>query len=255
MAGLRISELASCSGVPATTLRYYEQVGLLPAGRAPSGYRIYDDRAVERLRFIGAAKELKLSLDSIRTLLRAWEDEPCRTVKAQLRSMVAVRLQETGDDVAALTALAGSLRAELRRLDGLPDRDQACDPSCAFLDDRGNGTDLGVVGTAVDESESAANEGKPPPVACSLSAAGQRGRLAQWHALLAVARIHQTAKGVVADLPISAVTELTALIVAEQECCPFFGFEVAFRRQRLLVSITAESPVPVMDLLPTRTRG
>ncbi|MDG9719768.1 MerR family DNA-binding transcriptional regulator [Streptomyces sp. DH24] len=45
----RISQLAERSGVPATTLRFYEDAGLLPADRTPAGYRVYGEDAVERL--------------------------------------------------------------------------------------------------------------------------------------------------------------------------------------------------------------
>jgi MerR family transcriptional regulator, copper efflux regulator len=65
MPELLIFDLAELSGVPASTLRYYEQEGLLPTGRTPAGYRISDQAAVERLRFAGAAKPSQLSLDSI----------------------------------------------------------------------------------------------------------------------------------------------------------------------------------------------
>ncbi|MGU3500710.1 MerR family DNA-binding transcriptional regulator [Mycobacterium sp. C31M] len=43
MTDMRISQLAARSGVPATTLRYYESAGLLRAGRTAAGYRIYDE--------------------------------------------------------------------------------------------------------------------------------------------------------------------------------------------------------------------
>ncbi|WP_435107093.1 MerR family transcriptional regulator [Nocardiopsis synnemataformans] len=62
---MRVSELAERSGVPASTLRYCEERGLLPAQRSPAGYRLYDQRALERLAFITAAKQLGLDLDEI----------------------------------------------------------------------------------------------------------------------------------------------------------------------------------------------
>src|SRR6478735_9410628 len=65
----RISQLAARSGVPATTLRFYEEAGLLPADRTPSGYRVYGEDAVERLAFISSAKLLGLALEEIRELL------------------------------------------------------------------------------------------------------------------------------------------------------------------------------------------
>ncbi|MGA6160644.1 MerR family transcriptional regulator [Stenotrophomonas sp. NPDC087984] len=53
---MRISQLAERTGVPATTLRFYDDAGLLSAGRSPIGYRLYGEDAVARLTFIGAAK-------------------------------------------------------------------------------------------------------------------------------------------------------------------------------------------------------
>ena len=66
MTGLQISELARRTGFPPTTLRYYETLGLLPRpGRTAAGYRVYDDRAEERLAFIARAKAMGLGLEEI----------------------------------------------------------------------------------------------------------------------------------------------------------------------------------------------
>ena len=59
--------------MPASTLRFYEQAGLLPAERTGSGYRVYGEEAVARLEFIASAKHLGLPLEEIRELLGAWE--------------------------------------------------------------------------------------------------------------------------------------------------------------------------------------
>jgi MerR family gold-responsive transcriptional activator of gol and ges genes len=53
---LSIGQVAKASGVAAKTIRYYEQIGVLPApSRATSGYRLYDQPGVERLRFIAGS--------------------------------------------------------------------------------------------------------------------------------------------------------------------------------------------------------
>ncbi|MFJ8846033.1 MerR family transcriptional regulator [Streptomyces cyaneofuscatus] len=75
---MRISQLAARSGVPATTLRFYEDAGLRPAERTPAGYRVYGENAVQRLAFIGAAKHLGLPLEEISELLTVWEAAACR---------------------------------------------------------------------------------------------------------------------------------------------------------------------------------
>ena len=69
----RIAEVADRTGFSTPTLRYYEEIGLLPpAERTPAGYRVYDDRAVARLRFVARAKQLGCSLEEIADLADAW---------------------------------------------------------------------------------------------------------------------------------------------------------------------------------------
>ncbi len=235
MSELRISELAAKSGVPSTTLRYYEDVGLLVSARTPSGYRTYDQRAVERLRFIGAAKRMHLSLDSIRDLLSEWDAESCRSVKARLRPMVSSRLAEAERGVAALTDLAEGLRARLLRLDALPDRDESCDPSCAFLD-------LAAVPPEPAQHDRGCHpERNRGVLACSLSHEDHSDRIARWHHLLKSPQLTTAAPGVIASVPVDASCELASLVVAEQECCPFLGFRLDFLGVRIDLHITAPS--------------
>ena len=84
MTDLLISQLADRTGIPATTLRFYETAGLLPAGRTPGGYRVYGEDAVERLGFIIAAKRLGLPLEQIAGLLHVWADGSCTQVRDSL---------------------------------------------------------------------------------------------------------------------------------------------------------------------------
>lgn len=67
---MRIGELASATGIPADTVRYYERIGLLPTpARRGGGYRKYAPDDVFRLQAIRGAKALGLSLEAIRTLV------------------------------------------------------------------------------------------------------------------------------------------------------------------------------------------
>jgi len=84
MASYRISQLADRVGVPASTLRFYETAGLLPAERTPSGYRVYGEGAVERLAFISSGKLLGLSLEEIGDLLGVWEQGVCAAVRVRM---------------------------------------------------------------------------------------------------------------------------------------------------------------------------
>ena len=75
MTTLTIGQLAKRVGVRTSTLRYYEEEGLLsPTRRSEAGYRLYDERAEETLHFIQRAQRLGFSLDDIRSLLRGWQD-------------------------------------------------------------------------------------------------------------------------------------------------------------------------------------
>ncbi|RMH17435.1 MAG: heavy metal-responsive transcriptional regulator [Gemmatimonadetes bacterium] len=82
---LTIGKLARAAGVSVETLRYYERRGLLPAPeRTPAGYRVYDEEAVRRVRFIRRAQRLGFTLHEIGTLLdlRGGSPERCARVEA-----------------------------------------------------------------------------------------------------------------------------------------------------------------------------
>jgi DNA-binding transcriptional MerR regulator len=66
---MKIGELADRTGIPASTIRYYEKEGLLPkAQRGANGYRVYRDQALERLDLIQLGQKLGFSLDTIRSI-------------------------------------------------------------------------------------------------------------------------------------------------------------------------------------------
>ncbi len=68
----QIGEVADSVGLSLRTIRYYDEVGIVvPGGRTASGYRLYTDRDIERLRFVKDLKPLEFSLDEIRELLGA----------------------------------------------------------------------------------------------------------------------------------------------------------------------------------------
>ena len=84
---LKIGEVGSLLGINPKTLRYYEEIGLLPKPqRTVSGYRLYEAPDVERLRFIGKAKAIGLTLEEIREILDARSNgqRPCEHVLALL---------------------------------------------------------------------------------------------------------------------------------------------------------------------------
>ena len=82
---MTIGEVGAAAGVPAATVRYYEQRGLIaPAPRTRAGYRVYDADAVRRLRFIKHAQALGFSLEDVQQLLALRVTDPgsCARVEA-----------------------------------------------------------------------------------------------------------------------------------------------------------------------------
>jgi DNA-binding transcriptional MerR regulator len=110
MDGLRISELAAQAGVPTSTVRYYERVGLLPVPeRSSSGYRTYDDRAEARLLFITRGKRLGLSLDEIAELVAIWDGTNCGATQERLSALLAAKRVEIADRIRELEHFADQL--------------------------------------------------------------------------------------------------------------------------------------------------
>jgi MerR family copper efflux transcriptional regulator len=122
---MRIGVLASRSGVSTKTIRYYEDIGLVRAQRRlASGYRDYDESALDRLAFVRAAQAVGLSLGEIRSILalRDGGDIPCGHVLDLLRS----RSAELDQRIAELRSLRGELHRLVERADALDPAD--CDP-------------------------------------------------------------------------------------------------------------------------------
>ncbi|MFP5224961.1 MAG: heavy metal-responsive transcriptional regulator [Actinomycetota bacterium] len=111
---MRIGELGDRAGVNPKTIRYYEEVGLMPPpGRSPAGYREYDADAADRLRFIKAAQSVSLSLGEIREILalRDRGEEPC----AHVLDLLEARAAELAGRIAALQAMQSDLDGLVRR--------------------------------------------------------------------------------------------------------------------------------------------
>lgn len=73
---MNIGEASKQSGVTAKMIRYYEEIGLIPAPpRGANAYRRYEPRQVHMLYFIRRARELGFSLDQCRRLIALWRDQ------------------------------------------------------------------------------------------------------------------------------------------------------------------------------------
>lgn len=80
-----IGDLAREAGVPTSTVRYYERAGFIdPDGRSNSNYRLYGDRALDRLRFIRTAQSAGFTLSDIKSLLELRDGNATRCEEVRL---------------------------------------------------------------------------------------------------------------------------------------------------------------------------
>ena len=128
---MRISEAAVAAGTTTKTLRFYEEIGLLPGiGRTPSGYRDYPQDAVQRAAFIRRSRTAGLSLEQVGALLTVHDagTKPC----SHVRDRLADQLQTVDARIAELQALRNTLAVQLEAAASGP---EGCDPSqvCSYL--------------------------------------------------------------------------------------------------------------------------
>ena len=114
---LTIGRVAKASGVAAKTIRYYEQIGVLPApSRGTSGYRLYDEPSVERLRFIHRARSLGLPLRQLKTLMAALNGGARPAFRPRLRALVRGQLDAVKNRIAELELLRQQLEQVFERM-------------------------------------------------------------------------------------------------------------------------------------------
>ena len=111
---IKIGDLAAMTGCQVVTIRYYEKEGLLPQPeRTGANYRLYDEHAVERLRFIRHCRQHDMNLAEIRALL-AFKDNPTMNCD-RINSLVENHLAE---QIASLQHLKQHLQTLLHKCSG-----------------------------------------------------------------------------------------------------------------------------------------
>ncbi|MFK4057476.1 MULTISPECIES: helix-turn-helix domain-containing protein [unclassified Brevundimonas] len=128
--GVTIGQASKASGIKAPTIRYYEQIQLLPAPpRSEGNRRLYDADDLRRLRFIRHARELGFEIEPIRELLALAGDpsRPCLSADSIARSHLAdidhkiARLTALRTEVARMTECAQDSAANCRVIEVLGD--------------------------------------------------------------------------------------------------------------------------------------
>ena len=103
---LKVGQVAKAAGMAAKTIRYYEQVGVLPPpSRTAAGYRQYGEQAVQQLMFIRRARALGLSLHHLKTLTAALDGGPRAAMRPRLREAFRAHLSAVQRQMLARTSV------------------------------------------------------------------------------------------------------------------------------------------------------
>lgn len=137
---MRISELAEHVGVPTSTVRYYERIGLLGSpARTASGYRDYDDTAATRLLFVHRARRMGLSCDQITGLLPVWDGTNCSAAQERVSGLIAEKKSEVAARIVELRDFGAQLDEVAALLTASPAPDRCCSDLSCCVPESGSG--------------------------------------------------------------------------------------------------------------------
>lgn len=123
---MNISDVSRSSGLPAKTIRYYEDIGLVRPARGENGYRDFSGQDAHKLAFLGRARSLGFSIEDCRTLMSLYEDRS--RASADVKAVAAEHLDRIARKIEELQALQATLQTLVTRCQG-DDR-----PDCPILD-------------------------------------------------------------------------------------------------------------------------
>ncbi len=127
---MTIGALASASGATVATIRYYEDIGLLPpARRSDKAQRLYEPSAIQRVAFVRRCREFGFSIDQVRQLvdLVGAPARPC----TEVRDLAAEQLQAVRQKLSELRALEATLQSAIHGCDA--SCSDGCAPSCSIV--------------------------------------------------------------------------------------------------------------------------
>lgn len=131
---MNIGEVAERTGLPAKTIRYYEDIDLVRPARAANGYRDYGEDDVHRLAFLQRARSLGFTIDECRLLLSLYQDKD--RASADVKALALDKIAEIDRKLTELK----SLRTTLRRLADTCHGDDR--PDCPIIDEIAKGPTL-----------------------------------------------------------------------------------------------------------------
>lgn len=104
---MNIGEVSDRSGLPAKTIRYYEDIGLVRPLRNDNGYRAFREQDLHKLAFLGRARALGFSIEDCRTLLGLYEDE--KRESSQVKSVAREHLTAIDEKIRQLQSMRKTL--------------------------------------------------------------------------------------------------------------------------------------------------
>ncbi|MGB3279859.1 MAG: Cu(I)-responsive transcriptional regulator [Pseudorhodobacter sp.] len=104
---MNIKEAGARAGLPAKTIRYYEEVGLVRPLRDSNGYRTFRESDVHKLGFLGRARALGFTIEDCRVLLSLYEDQS--RASADVKEIAERHLALISEKIAALQAMQATL--------------------------------------------------------------------------------------------------------------------------------------------------
>lgn len=124
---MNIGSAAHATGLPAKTIRYYEDIRLVKPGRLENGYRDYAEDDIQRLSFLQRARGLGFSVDECRLLLSLYADK--NRASADVKALALEKIAQVDRKIAELAALKSTLK---RLADSCQGDDR---PDCPIIDE------------------------------------------------------------------------------------------------------------------------
>ncbi len=124
---MNIGDVAERSGLPAKTIRYYEDIGLVRSARGANGYRDFAKADLHKLAFLGRARSLGFTIEECRGLLALYEDR--ERASADVKRLAAGHLAQVERKIDELRAMRDTLAELVERCHG------DARPDCPILED------------------------------------------------------------------------------------------------------------------------
>ncbi|MAI91759.1 Cu(I)-responsive transcriptional regulator [Ponticaulis sp.] len=124
---MNIGDMAEASGLPAKTIRYYEDIGLIRPHRGDNGYRVFTEADRQKLIFLSRSRSLGFSIEDCRSLLSLYDNRDRSS--ADVKNLAEEHLERIRVKIAELESLHRTLKHLIHKCHG-DDR-----PECPILDD------------------------------------------------------------------------------------------------------------------------